>query len=332
MRYMQTTRALLFFGALFCWLLWGGGWWFFATIFFGFVWLVHSIVARGAKNSVEEPSATAGPVVVTAPERPAQGPLGRPANPEILLSTSQNARWQAKVNEICLRYSGKDFYPGDLIPAEKLKNAVSSYPLPGSGPAMALIDCTIFGSADDGVLIGLHGVSWRNMSEPGSLRWQQMSSSSIAAKGLSDLSLTADVRLNLAGRAFPRDDAAKLLRELTEAYKHHAPATRPVPTGGTDRIDISSANRKALLTLPGIGPAEAALVLQAREEAGGPYSLEELAALLQLKPHIVERLRGKVTFSKRNPGVSPKAEPRPKPPGSLRGECPGPRSRGREID
>ena len=332
MRNMQRTRGFLFFVSFFCWLVWGSGWWLFATILFGLVWLIHSMAARGAKNSAEEPSATADPVVVTAPERPAQEPLRKPANPEGPLSTLQVARWQAKVNEICFRYSGKDFYPGDLIPAEKLKTAVSSYPLPGSGPAMALIDCTILGSADDGVLIGLHGISWRNVSEPGSLRWQQMSSSSIAAKGFTTVALNANVKLDLAGSAFPREDAVKLLRELTEAYKYREPDMRSAPTNGGHKVDISSANQKALLTLPGIGPAEAALVLQARQETGGPYSLEELTALLQLKPHIVERLRGKATFSKRNPGVPPKAEAKPETPQSPKGAPPGPRGGGREID
>jgi len=317
MRNMQRTRGFLFFASLFCWLVWGGGWWLFATILFGLVWLVHSMAMRGAKNSAEESNSTADPVVVAAPERPAQEPW------------HESSLWRAKVSEVCARYSGKDYYQGQQVPVKKLQKNI---PFHSGGSVMALIDCTTSGSADDGVLIGVEGVGWRTMSEPNFVFWWQISPSSIAPKGISDIALGANASMSLADSAFPRDDAVKLLRELAEAYKPRKPAVEPAPQSEVPLVDVSVASYMELLTLPGIGPAEAALILKCRVDTGAPYSLEELATLLQLKPHVVERLRGKVTFSKRKPGVPPKAEPRPEPSQLPNSERPGRRSGGREID
>lgn len=307
----------LFVVSFICWLVWGGGWWLFFTIIFGLAWLGNTKSVKDAKNTAGESNSTADPVVVAALERSAQEPR------------HDGSRWRTKMSEVCSRYSGQDYYQGELVPIRKLTKDI---PFPGGGSVMALIDCTLSGSADDGVKIGLEGIGWRTMSEPNSLCWGKISPSSIVPKGISGIALGAEGELNLAGSAFPRDNALMLLRELTEAYGYNGPDAQPITQKEISLIDVNVASYKELLTLPGIGPAEAALILKCRVDTGAPYSLEELAALLQLKPHIVERLRGKVTFSKRNPGLPPKAEKRPEPPQSPKDERPGPRGGGREID
>ena len=55
-----------------------------------------------------------------------------------------------------------DFYIGDKIPPNKLQNAKSIYFTDGSDQALALIDCTVFGSAKNGMVIGLKGLYWKN--------------------------------------------------------------------------------------------------------------------------------------------------------------------------
>ena len=108
------------------------------------------------------------------------------------------------------------------------------------------------------------------------------------------------------------------------------PPTKPAPTADVPtEVDVSSSTYAELLSLPGIGPAEAALVLKCRVETGGPYSLEELATLLQLKPHSTERLRGKVAFSKPAPDVPSKPGRKPETTSTLEVKPP---SGGREID
>jgi DNA uptake protein ComE-like DNA-binding protein len=63
------------------------------------------------------------------------------------------------------------------------------------------------------------------------------------------------------------------------------------------KIDINTATRNQLLTLPGIGAADVGLILQRTQNGGGFASLDELAAALNLKPHKVSHLQGKVRFS-----------------------------------
>lgn len=108
------------------------------------------------------------------------------------------------------------------------------------------------------------------------------------------------------------------------------PPTIPAPkVDVTTEVDVSSATYAELLSLPGIGPAEAALVLKCRVETGGPYSLQELASLLQMKPHSTERLRGKVTFSMPDPGALSKPDRKSEPTSQSEVKRP---SGGREID
>ncbi len=69
--------------------------------------------------------------------------------------------------------------------------------------------------------------------------------------------------------------------------------------GATNPIDINSADYDLLLELPGIGAAEAKMILGKRA-AGDHFSeLDELADFLGLKPHKTERLRNRVVFMKK---------------------------------
>ena len=92
-----------------------------------------------------------------------------------------------------------------------------------------------------------------------------------------------------------------------ELESNRAPAEVPVdrqnevenvPTSDpSEQIDICTATSEDLLSLPGVGPAEAELIVHHRSLPGGIESLEHLAELLKLKPHVVERLRGRLRFA-----------------------------------
>lgn len=67
--------------------------------------------------------------------------------------------------------------------------------------------------------------------------------------------------------------------------------------GTQTQVDINTARREELLTLPGIGAAEAGLILKRTQSGQGFGSLEELEDSLRLKPHKTSQLRGRVRFS-----------------------------------
>ena len=57
------------------------------------------------------------------------------------------------------------------------------------------------------------------------------------------------------------------------------------------KIDVNSATRQELETLPGIGPARAAMIVRIRETSGPFQSVEELRALPRLTDKQFEKLR-----------------------------------------
>ncbi|KAB2952685.1 helix-hairpin-helix domain-containing protein [Heliorestis acidaminivorans] len=61
-------------------------------------------------------------------------------------------------------------------------------------------------------------------------------------------------------------------------------------------LDLNQASVDELASLPGIGPILAKKAVQVRESQQGFRQLEDFAAALQLKPHIVERIRPMVTI------------------------------------
>ncbi len=69
-------------------------------------------------------------------------------------------------------------------------------------------------------------------------------------------------------------------------------------------VDLNSADFDRLLTLPGIGAAEAKLIMDRRTDH--PFaSLDDLADFLALKPHKAEQLRKLLVFSQRE-NLSPR--------------------------
>jgi len=70
-----------------------------------------------------------------------------------------------------------------------------------------------------------------------------------------------------------------------------APAISGVVSAPVVKVDINSAPVEALADLPGIGAVLARKALDIREKTGGFVSLESFTEALELKPHIVERIR-----------------------------------------
>lgn len=80
----------------------------------------------------------------------------------------------------------------------------------------------------------------------------------------------------------------------------------PVPAqpqaGGL--VDINRCTQDALLTLPGVGVAQAKHAVEYREMRGGFKSLDEFVEVLQIKPHFAVQIFGRATV-----GAAPAARP-----------------------
>ncbi|MDR0577547.1 MAG: helix-hairpin-helix domain-containing protein [Candidatus Accumulibacter sp.] len=106
-------------------------------------------------------------------------------------------------------------------------------------------------------------------------------------------------------------------RARTDEDAYSSPDIAGVP------VDINTARREELLTLPGIGAAEAGMILKRTQAGQGFGDLEELADYLRLKPHKMVQLRRVARFS------APAASGQPH--GGKADDPPAPR-KGRVID
>jgi DNA uptake protein ComE-like DNA-binding protein len=226
------------------------------------------------------------------------------------------------LTEICSRYSGASYYVDELIPQDKLENAKKYYPVPGGGKVIALIDATVMGSAKNGMAIGKRGISWHNgwgsETKNGSFRWKDMKNA-IIKKDFSKIKIR-DKDFDMSGSSFDKDQFVKLLIEIktlsTSESSEKKTANTPRPTAKEKivptprptatkqaKVDVNIADFDRLISLPGIGAAEAKMIMDRRAS----YlfgSVDDLSDFLNLKPHKSEKLRSLIAFSQQVPPSS----------------------------
>ncbi len=251
---------------------------------------------------------------------------------------------RSKLTEVCSRYTSPDFYVAELIPQDKLQNALKAYPLSEGEQPIALIDATSFGSAKNGMLIGELGISWHNLFSNGNLSkmlWAELSTLAITVDGFS-IKIGDDAVFDASGTQFDKKKLVTLLELLGDTWKESLTTEEqptpeepevtqhmPPPPVASERpklvkTDVNTADFDSLLALPGIGAADANIIFQHIQSNGPLVSIDEMSVLLNLKPHIVERIRPLVTFStiksetpeppKPKPPAAPAAEQHPIPP------------------
>lgn len=140
--------------------------------------------------------------------------------------------------QICVKYTGPDYYVGDIIPDKKLANARKRYPIPAQERVVALIDTTSFGSAKTGIAIGEMGIYWRNFNietKKNYLSWHDLASAPIVAKGIVSSRVEAgeDSVLELVGAAFKKDDVVRLLSDIQHLTRSPSTASRSSSTTDT---------------------------------------------------------------------------------------------------
>jgi len=299
----------------------GGGWFWLGFVIMLGVW--------GSK--LQEEKKTQIPTPPTPPVNEPQGlPSPRPSIPSTQYPVSE---WSRRLTETCAQYASGDFYVAELIPQNKLENALKKYPLNGGGQAIALIDATVFGSAENGMLIGEYGLSWHHSSghsKISTMPWTEFSELAVSVEG-SKIKIGNDAIFETAGTQLDKKIIKSLLERIGDLWlatvlnppPYETEPTRPMPVPPVspppklDKTDVNCADFDSLLALPGIGVPDAKLLIQHRDSNGPLASMHELAAVLKLKPHIVERLRPLVTFTLTRPSpLEPPKTPRPSNPPS----------------
>lgn len=291
-------------------------WYWFCLWFLLGIWLAKLDRDQKAKSQIPPPS-TFDTVDPLDPRPPiSRTPYG-------------DNEWIGKLTTICSQYSAPDYFVGAFIPNEKLERANQEYPLEGGETAIALIDTTFFGSASNGMLIGEKGISWKFPFSPqniSTMTWAECSGHMDA------ISWNRKEESYLKAAGFPICDGLiipataigrklePLLRQICQVYKDvfenrevfnlHADNSSTALREPDNIIipevlelsqfninDVLTADFDALLNLPGIGAAEAKIIINHRLLNGPFESMNELETVLSLKPHIVDRLRPIVAFS-----------------------------------
>ena len=187
-----------------------GGWWWVLAIIMGLIWLGNK-----GENKQENASAqSTAPVINTN------------------IPTNNLSGWAKQLTDICAQYSGNDYFVAELIPAQKLENAMKQYPMPGL--VITLIDATLFGSADNGMLIGKKGISWRNKVVVGKsdlcwhdglyngnrftlMTWKYFSKQKIKLEN-TNIRVGTDNIFDMSGCQFDKTKIIALLNAIQQAY------------------------------------------------------------------------------------------------------------------
>lgn len=265
-----------------------GGWWWAGFVFMFLAWLGKRQEAKERQEAAFEAEST-----------------------ESQSDEIETTDWPADLVTVCSSLVGQSYFVGSLIPKQKLVGAASSYPPPGDGQILAIIDTTVMGSATDGLAIGRSGLGWKNfMDSAAQLTWDQFSSHKIILAG-SDVKIGSKA-FQTTGSGIAAQEVSNFLLRLKEyaksvaaddrpqALSAHAPLPanpkRPQPVAQKrEPVSINAADFDELLALPGIGAAEAQMIIKRRSEQAFTSNVE-LTDYLDLKPHIATKLDGLTVF------------------------------------
>lgn len=318
-----------------------GGWYWLAFVLILGKWVVKLQVKKvdrrkipktpdDIENGLPLPNPISGRMWPPPPTPIEKGsPVPRPT---LSQSPCASDDWIDKLTEVCSRYTSPSYYVAELIPRDKLQNALKTYPLNDGGNPIALIDATFFGSAKNGMLIGEYGLSWHHSlgnCEISTMPWAKFSELAITVDG-SKIKIGNDAVFETSGTSFEIKKIVTLLELIGDTWTKSLVSDENSPENETeisqpmslppfvpkklklDRVDVNIADFDSLLALPGIGAADAKIIVKHIQSNGPLVSIDEMSVILNLKPHIVERLRPLVTFSTTKRG--PLEPPKPIPP------------------
>lgn len=138
-----------------------------------------------------------------------------------------------------------DFYVGNDIPEKKLYNAIKSYPIDHTDVVLALADATVFGSAKNGVAIGIKGVYWRNdfmkESEKRFISWSEIDESEIKPTLFGSVIIGSGCKIDLSGSKLKSKQLVEILISTLKAIQEHNQSQKnktKIDGNNTDHLDI----------------------------------------------------------------------------------------------
>src|SRR5262249_32038345 len=112
-----------------------------------------------------------------------------------------------------------DFYVTPNIPGKKLANARIACNVPQDEQILALIDCTVFGSAKDCILFGSKSIYYHEMLEaPGNILYANFPDCNFTIKTDYILLVSNGQRLNLSGSDVRTPTLHKVLDEIKSLF------------------------------------------------------------------------------------------------------------------
>lgn len=114
-------------------------------------------------------------------------------------------------------------YLSPNIPEKKLRNARKFCEVPDEEDVLALVDCTVFGSASDALLFGAKHVFFRNFiaqnGRPGRLPYGTLAKMSLQRGNEGELLFTEGQIVNVSGSGLSVNDLMALIRELQKRFQ-----------------------------------------------------------------------------------------------------------------
>jgi hypothetical protein len=126
----------------------------------------------------------------------------------------------AKIINLLKKHETSDFYVGSNIPKTKLNNAIAAFPISKDVQVLGLIDCTVFGSCDEGLAITDCGLFWKNdwnETSKSNLNWYEFLDSKIHING-NNILFGNDVSFSAAGSAINSKAVFNLFEDMSELF------------------------------------------------------------------------------------------------------------------
>ena len=134
--------------------------------------------------------------------------------PAIRTALQKSAPTEQVVLAILQKFGpASDFYISPKIPVDKLLNAREKCGVDSGRKILALLDCTLFGSAKDCVLFDAQAIHWHDASGKGTLLYTDINSSSISAEGVTNLN-AGGRKISIAGTSFEIAKLVTIVKEL----------------------------------------------------------------------------------------------------------------------